>query len=405
MMAEAKSPVILVTINSRLGQFGFLSTEDERAPGNLGNIDQINALKWVQRNIRQFNGDPKRVTVFGSDSGATDVSILLASPRADGLFAAAISMSGNTNSLQTRALDSTRALAKSVGCYSFRSSDILQCLRHLPAERLLLNNGRISPALFRPRIDAESRYPVLLGDPVTQFAQGRFNRVPILYGFSDGEGLAVNGLLPTPLNAKGAAQIDQDFLGTVCTKYLNLGDRSSDVQKACQTAREVYLHNEPLTLKNLRGFYEMIGDRTYVQSFFKSALATSAYTPTWAYHFKFFDRVSANLLNFLSGSVRRNFDFDGFDMFKYTSVAIPPKSRRFLARPAAQFGVPVKKVDKDYVFVNETSHADDTLYLFSTPRRKIKWVNQLQGSRTKIQQRKLELRTSGLGHLSWDRFR
>ncbi|MDY7573107.1 carboxylesterase family protein [Actimicrobium sp. CCI2.3] len=91
---------VVVTINYRLGPFGFLAhTEltnevDERTSGTYGNLDQIMALKWVQDNIAQFGGDPGNVTLFGESAGALDTSILNASPLARGLFKQTIQQSG-----------------------------------------------------------------------------------------------------------------------------------------------------------------------------------------------------------------------------------------------------------------------------------------------------------------------
>ena len=76
--------VILVTINYRLGILGFLNMEDGSAPANLGLKDIIFALKWVQRNIAAFGGDPEKVTIFGESAGAVAVHLLMLSPAAKG---------------------------------------------------------------------------------------------------------------------------------------------------------------------------------------------------------------------------------------------------------------------------------------------------------------------------------
>ena len=92
--------VILVTANYRLGVFGYLAhpelTRESpfQSSGNYGLLDQIAALRWVQRNIAAFGGDPARVTVFGQSSGAISISALVASPLAKGLFQRAIGQSG-----------------------------------------------------------------------------------------------------------------------------------------------------------------------------------------------------------------------------------------------------------------------------------------------------------------------
>ena len=92
--ALAMKGVVLVSINYRLGPYGYLSLPElsaespNGASGNYGFLDQIAALKWVQENVAAFGGDPDRVTIFGESAGGTSVHMLCASPLAKGLFQA-----------------------------------------------------------------------------------------------------------------------------------------------------------------------------------------------------------------------------------------------------------------------------------------------------------------------------
>src|SRR6185437_5913048 len=91
--------VVLVTINYRLGVFGFLATTDlmkegDGSAGNYGLMDMIAGLHWVKDNISGFGGDPNNVTIFGESAGSFAVSTLMASPMAQGLFQKAIGESG-----------------------------------------------------------------------------------------------------------------------------------------------------------------------------------------------------------------------------------------------------------------------------------------------------------------------
>lgn len=100
-----KGDVVVVTINYRLGALGFLGDR------NLGTLDQISALRWVERNIERFGGDPAAVTIFGESAGGASVVALLAAPDADDLFRAAWSMSPSIPQLRTK--DEGTALERS----------------------------------------------------------------------------------------------------------------------------------------------------------------------------------------------------------------------------------------------------------------------------------------------------
>uniref|UniRef100_A0A4X2LXJ1 Carboxylic ester hydrolase n=1 Tax=Vombatus ursinus TaxID=29139 RepID=A0A4X2LXJ1_VOMUR len=91
---SASQNVVVVNIQYRLGILGFFGTGDEHAPGNWGYLDQVAALRWVQKNIAHFGGDPGRVTVFGESAGGTSVSSHILSPMSKGLFHRAIMESG-----------------------------------------------------------------------------------------------------------------------------------------------------------------------------------------------------------------------------------------------------------------------------------------------------------------------
>jgi para-nitrobenzyl esterase len=142
----ARHGVVLVTINYRLGLFGFIGHPEltaespHHASGAYGLLDQLAAMKWVKENIEKFGGDPANVTVFGQSAGAQNLSILLTSPLAKGLFAKVILESGtpmiNDKRLQTPAQmeDLGVALAKAVKA---PDSGAVKYMRSLPAADII----------------------------------------------------------------------------------------------------------------------------------------------------------------------------------------------------------------------------------------------------------------------------
>ena len=191
--ALAHRGAIVVTVAYRLGVLGFLAHPELTAEsgaggsGNYGLMDQIAAFEWVQENIGAFGGDPDRVTVAGQSAGATSVSILMASPRAKGLFQRAIGQSGGL--FEPLAL-APRYLLKNAEADGAAYGEALGAptlaeLRALPVERLLGDSRAdvVVHPVIEPRMLPEPPYDV--------FAAGRHNDVPLLVGFNAEEALSL----------------------------------------------------------------------------------------------------------------------------------------------------------------------------------------------------------------------
>jgi para-nitrobenzyl esterase len=188
--------LVVVSANYRLGPFGFfahpaLTTESEHhSSGNYGLLDQLQALRWVKENIREFGGDPDRVTVMGQSAGAVDICLLMASPISQGLFQGAMLESGECqdtlnedirapikyNFIHATGEASGERLAKDLGVSS--GPDALEKLRHTSANEIL-NAWKNDPGLH---FDAIVDGWVIPKQPAQIFAEGKQLQVPILVG-------------------------------------------------------------------------------------------------------------------------------------------------------------------------------------------------------------------------------
>ena len=188
--------VVLVTINYRLGVFGFLATADlakegNGAAGNYGLLDMVAALEWVRANIRNFGGDPANVTIFGESAGSFAVSTLMSSRRSRGLFHKAIGESGAAFA-GTPATGSLEAEEKNDGEWvAALGAHSLAELRALPTEKILAASKDKLINGYPPYVDGR-----LLTEPVeATYAAGRQAHVPLLAGWNRDENTSLaNGM-------------------------------------------------------------------------------------------------------------------------------------------------------------------------------------------------------------------
>ncbi|GAB6028662.1 hypothetical protein CHUAL_004490 [Chamberlinius hualienensis] len=184
--------VVLVNINYRLGPFGFLSTADPESPGNYGLLDQVQALKWVQKNIAAFGGNPNQVTIQGESAGSASVSYLFLSPAASGLFHGAIGESGSALcswSLQKYPLDYATQLAQGVNCSTASTTEIVECLRSKTVDEIVeaawaLGGYDLIRQPFLPVVEDPSYGQFLTEWPLNILNAGTFNQVPVLTGYA-----------------------------------------------------------------------------------------------------------------------------------------------------------------------------------------------------------------------------
>jgi para-nitrobenzyl esterase len=215
----AMKGVVLVSIAYRVGQLGFLAHPElsrenpNHVSGNYGLLDMIAGLKWVQKNIASFGGDPDKVTIFGESAGGIAVSMLCASPLAKGLFHAAISQSGGSFGpprLTTFPGENLKRLpdAEHAGEVYVESTGVSSIaeLRKIDVDKLPSGQGL---GMSWPIIDGW----VIPDDQYKLYEAGRFNDTPILVGYNSDEGASFS-----------PPKTPEDYITGVKTRYGKFAD-------------------------------------------------------------------------------------------------------------------------------------------------------------------------------------
>ena len=198
------SDTVVVTVNYRLGLLGFLAhpaLDGEGDPAvNYGLLDIQAALRWVQRNIAAFGGDPGRITLGGQSAGASDTGANLISPLSAGLFDRAILQSPNASETSlmstfpplSRALTRGRGFAEAAGCPG-ENADTAACLRAMSVPEILQLQGTVNangPYVTGPTVDGT----VIPVTPERAWTSGRFNQVPVMGGNTKDERTFFSGI-------------------------------------------------------------------------------------------------------------------------------------------------------------------------------------------------------------------
>lgn len=274
--AMAKKGIVFVSINYRVGLFGFFSHPEltkesgNNASGNYGLMDQIAGLKWVQKNIAAFGGDPANVTIAGQSAGSMSVNCLVASPLAKGLFNKAIGESGasftNSNASLQNAEEEGRKLMESLHASSIGD------LRAITAEELM----KKSPRFGGPIIDGY----VLPDAIINIFKQQKENKVSLMTGWNQDEGFMFG---PTKKADEFIKEAHEQYGADAATflKYYPAGSDAEAATSQLNLSRDMIFGAQNYTWANIQASR---GLATYVYRFTRKVPATGEYVKYGAFH-------------------------------------------------------------------------------------------------------------------------
>ena len=275
----AKSGVVLVTVNYRLGALGFLELGHldpaYAGSGNVGLLDQVAALEWVQNHIAGFGGDPQNVTIFGESAGAMSVSLLLASPPAKGLFHKAIAQSGAISAARhmsqaTSDADTYLARLGATSVADAVAAPIEELLAAhaavaaarvgAPEDAIRTHNSPLAFLAFRPVADGIT----VPTDPIAALAEGAAAGIPLITGTNREEWKLFALMTPS--------SVDDDAL------VARLGLMVDDPHKAVEVYRQT--HPEASIAEIETAF---LTDAVFRIPAVEMADAHSAHAPVWQY--------------------------------------------------------------------------------------------------------------------------
>ncbi|XP_022905788.2 juvenile hormone esterase-like [Onthophagus taurus] len=238
--------IVMVHLNYRLHMFGFFSLDDPSfgAPGNAGLKDQRLALEWVQKNIEYFGGDPDQVTIYGQSAGGASVHLHVLSPQSKGLFSKAIMQSGvGTSPWVTGVQNNGLYLAQVLGVTTDDAMEMFLTLQYLPPQFIIqgfLLLSLIYPMRWggfnMPTVEKHKETAFLPDNPMKILREGNYNKVPMMIGYTDAEGIYFEQLLR---GATGEPQPVTDFFAFVPDE-LGILPGTPEALKLAEEIKEFY---------------------------------------------------------------------------------------------------------------------------------------------------------------------
>ncbi|KAJ9588457.1 hypothetical protein L9F63_018190, partial [Diploptera punctata] len=258
--------VVVVTINYRLGAFGFLNLDIEEVPGNAGLKDQVLALKWVQENILEFGGNPNKVTIVGESAGGASVHLHILSPMSTGLFHHAISESGtglNPWAFRTPNSSFPYDFGKQLGIDTEDKKEILEKIINITTQEILrvsrefldLGNTLEFYNYLSPTLDSKAAPgDMFLPDtPLNLINSEIFNKVPYIAGTNSQEGIIIKKLIASNKTV-------QENIENLRLDDFGIGEDILSHNDVIRKIEDFYFDNSSEYIAKLQQYVDFTGD-------------------------------------------------------------------------------------------------------------------------------------------------
>lgn len=324
--------VIVVTVNYRLNVYGFLNLGIKEAPGNAGLKDIRAALRWIKHNIKNFNGDPDNVTVFGQGSGGVAAIYLTLSESTKGLFHKIISQSGSLftpEAFDYDGLATASQVAKSLELISSDPEELLELYRDTKIDIVeeAISKQMYAKSVFVPTVEEEfdDEEPFLTDTPYNILALGKkhssFNPVPAIFGINTVEGLTrtLDYFTTTSLMNR----IQNDDLTALNQRSLSVP--IDELEEFETIIEDTYFANMSSDEAVIGGLINMASDFSYVgpMNLFSEMYSNSSNLPVYEYIFNYIgNRNFGRLLTNTSLPATANRD-ELFYIFELERLPLP----------------------------------------------------------------------------------
>ncbi|GBP60045.1 Esterase FE4 [Eumeta japonica] len=254
-----------------MGMLGYLNLDIEEAPGNMGLMDVIEALKWIQKNIGYFGGDPTNITLGGLSSGGIMTHALMLSPRSAGLFHKVIIQSGTSLGYRFYHEDASKAINKlkeTINMDSSSNHEVLTYLRALSIpdiieitksikERYHDGYAQYYPFVITNDFDSKAEGPVLPKHPLDIIRSNNYTHMPMIIGYTSNEGIRLEPYMNI------LDFVNSNFHIVVPTDLFDIDDMSEQKMETARTIKRFYFGNKDLSNETFAEYANMCRDSWY----------------------------------------------------------------------------------------------------------------------------------------------